>query len=207
MAKLYAVTVPIALVLLAAPAFAQIKEPGAHPAYGVELEPHLVLGWDRGPHHFADDGVGVGLRASIPFLRNGPISSINNNMALTFGLDWVHFGYDRAAACRDYRGAFCDDQDFSANAFWLPVAVQWNFFVHPRISVFGELGLALVHERWSWARPCPGMPGPLCEYHDTHTDFAELVFYAGARFMLSDNFGFTLRLGFPQVTLGASFLF
>lgn len=192
-------------LLLAPSALAQIKEPGAHPHYGVELEPHLTLGWAGAPPHFAGDGVGFGLRASIPLIQNGPISSINDSLAITFGLDWLHFAYDRDYGCRDLPGPTCDDYGYSADAFWVPVAVQWNFFVHRRISVFGELGLAVAHERWSWARPCPGGPGAFCDYHDSHTSFAELVFYPGARFMLSDNFGLTVRVGFPHVTLGASF--
>ena len=205
--KILHVVPGIFVSLLAHPALAQVKEPGAHPHYSVELEPHFVFGWAGAPHHFSDDGVGIGLRASIPLFHNGPITSINDNMAITFGIDWLHFGYDYDEWCHDYPGPGCDNRDFSANAFWLPVAVQWNFFVHRRISVFGELGLAIAHERWSYARPCPDDHNVLCDYSDTHTDFAELVFYPGARFMLSDNFGFTVRLGFPHVTLGVSFLF
>lgn len=187
---------------------AQIKEPGAHPRYSVELEPHFTFGWTGAPHHFDDDGVGLGLRASIPLIQNGPITTINNSFALTFGMDWLHFGYDHDHACRDFPGPACDDHDFAANAFWFPVAAQWNFYVHKRISVFAELGVAIVHERWSWAQPCPGgPPGTLCTYDDSHTDFAELVFYPGARFMLTDGIGFTVRLGYPHLTLGVSFLF
>ncbi|HEX5099297.1 MAG TPA: hypothetical protein VFV94_07340 [Polyangiaceae bacterium] len=188
------------------PAAAQIKEPGNHPHYSVELEPHFTFGWHGGPHHFDDDGFGAGLRASIPIIDNGPVTSINNSFAITFGVDWLHFGYDHDAACRDFPGPGCDDHDYAANAFWFPVAAQWNFYVHRRISVFAELGVAIVHERYSWARPCPGAPGTICDYDDTHTDFAELVFYPGARFMLTDGIGLTVRVGFPHVTLGASFL-
>ena len=197
----------LALVgLVTRPGQAQIKEPGAHPHYAVELEPHLTLAWDDGPAHFGNEGLGLGVRASIPLFHNGPITSINNSMAITFGLDWVHFGYDQARACRDFRGAFCDQQNFSANAFWVPVALQWNFFVHPSISVFGELGLAILHERWSWARPCPGMAGPICTYQESDTHFAHLVFFPGARFMLSERIGITVRVGYPHVTAGVSFL-
>ena len=157
--------------------------------------------------HYSNEGVGLGLRASIPLFHNGPITTINNSMAITFGVDWLHFGYDHHLACRDLPGPRCEDYDFSANAFWFPVAVQWNFFVHRRISVFGELGLAVVHERANWACPCPEAPDGWCDYSDSHTDFAEFIFYPGARFMLSDNFGFTVRLGYPYVTLGASLFF
>jgi hypothetical protein len=188
----------------AAPAAAQIKQPGAHPDYAVELEPHLTFEWDEGPAYYGGSGVGLGFRASIPLFKNGPIPRINNNMAITFGLDWVHFAYDQSVACARFRGDFCRDWGFSANAFWLPVALQWNFFVHPRISVFGEVGLAIVHERWSWANPCGG--GGLCQYTDSGTRFPFLVFYPGARFMLSDRIGLTARVGYPHVTFGASFL-
>jgi hypothetical protein len=86
------------------------------------------------------------------------------------------------------------------------VALQWNFYVHPRISVFGEVGLAIVHERWVWARPCNN-PAGFCEYRESDTSLMNFVFYPGARFMVSDSIGITARLGFPHLTVGASFLF
>lgn len=207
MPKLSYLAIPALCCAFARPAAAQIKQPGSHTRYSFELEPHLTVEWAGGPDYFGDEGVGLGLRASIPLFHNGPIDSINNNMAITFGVDWVHFGYDRGRACRDFRGIYCD-QDFSANAFWLPVGLQWNFFVHKRISVFGEVGLAIVHENWAWSRPCgPGAGAPFCEYRESDTRLLNMVFYPGARFMLSDNIGLTLRLGYPHLTAGASFLF
>src|SRR5262249_49694311 len=90
----------VALVLFSAPASAQIKEPGAHNDYVVELEPHFILDWydygygPGGPYNFYGEGeaYGVGMRATIPFLKNGPIPKINNNMGIGFGLDWAHNG-------------------------------------------------------------------------------------------------------------------
>src|SRR5262245_31213195 len=67
-------------------ASAQIKQPGAHPDYSLELDPHLVIQHAHGPF-FDDEGIGFGLRASIPFVRNGPIPQINNNMGISFGGD------------------------------------------------------------------------------------------------------------------------
>jgi hypothetical protein len=208
MPKISHLLLPLLVCVLPRLAAAQvIKQPGAHPHYSFELEPHLTVQWDGGgPAYFGREGVGLGLRASIPLFHNGPIDTINNNMAITFGLDWVHFGYDRARACRDIRDFYCDG-DYSANAFWLPVALQWNFFVHKRISVFGEVGLAILHETWSWARPCAGTPNGFCDYRDSDTSLVNFVFYPGARFMVSDTIGFTVRLGYPHLTLGASFLF
>jgi hypothetical protein len=195
-------------IALASPGFAQavIKQPGAHTRYGVELEPHFTFQWDNGPDYYADDGVGLGMRVGIPLFHNGPIPQINNSMAISFGLDWVHFGYDRNAACRRYRGAYCDDWDFSANSLWFPVTLQWNFYVHKSITVFGEVGFAIRHSRYSWLEPCAGGPAGYCEYTDSSTRFPYFVFYPGARFMLSDAIGITVRVGYPHFTAGVSFL-
>src|SRR5205814_2106864 len=74
--------------LLARPASAQIKQPGAHPKYAVELEPHFAVQWAYTV--WDNTGIGVGLRASIPVIQNGPITTINNNLAIGFGFDWAH---------------------------------------------------------------------------------------------------------------------
>jgi hypothetical protein len=184
---------------------AQIKQPGAHYKYSVELEPHFVFQWAGGYRYFGDEGIGAGLRASIPFIDNGPIDRINNSMGITFGLDYIHHDFDDDY-CFLYGPNFniCNDYDYAANAFWLPVAMQWNFFVHPRINVFGEVGLAIEHVRLSIVQPCPGGPG-LCEFDDSDTDI-EFVFYPGVRFMVADSVGITLRVGFPHLTAGVSFL-
>lgn len=194
--------------MLSAAASAQIKQPGAHPRYSVDLEPHVVLMWDRGPARYGDDGIGVGLRATIPFFHNGPIDSINNDMGLSFGLDYVHFDADDDRYCRDFGPAWCDRRDrYSASVFLIPVVVQWNFYFHPKVAVFGEVGLAVQHTRWSFAAPCgPGQPD-LCEVSDHDTDFFEPVFAAGGRFMIWESVGFTVRLGFPEVTAGVAFRF
>jgi hypothetical protein len=57
-----------------------IKRPGAHNQYKWELEPQLYF-------RFANfDAVGPGVRASIPFMHNGPIDTINNNIGINFGV-------------------------------------------------------------------------------------------------------------------------
>jgi len=72
---------------------AQIKQPGAHADYSLEVDPHLVVQHARGPF-FDDEGLGLGLRLSIPLVRNGPIDTINNNMGISFGGDIAFFGTD-----------------------------------------------------------------------------------------------------------------
>lgn len=94
-----------------------IKQPGAHNRYAFELEPHLYYRYGRGWN-----AVGPGVRAAIPFMHNGPIDTINNNIAISFGADI----------------AFHSNSDAVID---IPVAFQWNFYFTDVISVLGEVGL------------------------------------------------------------------
>jgi hypothetical protein len=115
------------LVLLCAPrASAQIKEPGNHPKYGVEFEPHFLAQWS-GPY-WGDAGIGAGLRVSIPIIDDGPVTTINNSFAIGFGFDWAHFG----GGCWDWGrlrppgppppppGPDLRGYDCNGNSFWFP---------------------------------------------------------------------------------------
>src|SRR5579862_7469709 len=69
-----------------------VKHPGDHPLYSVEIEPHTPLGWGGFAGVYGGEaGFGLGARFSIPILHNGFIPQINNGVAVTFGIDWVHF--------------------------------------------------------------------------------------------------------------------
>jgi hypothetical protein len=193
----------LVLALLAASSTAQarsvIKNPGAHPDYSVELEPHLVLDWAGAPGPDAE-GLGVGLRASIPLFHNGPISTINNNMAIGFGLDWTY----ASRPCRPDRArAIYWDDDCSINSYWFPVVLQWNFFLTDVVSVFGEPGLSFVHYRWNHWERC-WSPG-YCNADGNDTRVRP-VFWAGGRFLVSKTFGFVVRLGVPSITAGVTVL-
>lgn len=188
----------------AAHAQAVIRQPGNHPRYSVEIEPHLAFQWaDR---FGADDGFGPGVRFNIPFVHNGPIKTINNSMGITFGAD-LTFGdggwgwcYNRYDPDLRRNGADCD-----VTEFWLPVAMQWNFWLTDVISVFGEPGFAIAHRRWSYEWFCNGTTGASCDTSYSDTDL-EFIFGAGGRFMFSDNIGATVRIGFPMITAGVNFL-
>ena len=98
-----------------------ISRPGDHPDYFVELEPEAIILFGRA----LDDGPGVGVRASIPLMKNGFVSSINNVPAITFGLS---------------RSPISD-----GNApFYSPVALQWSFWLSQHWSVLGEAGVFVV---------------------------------------------------------------
>ena len=192
----------LALVALPGAASAQsvIKQPGNHPDYSFELEPHFVFQWIGG---YGNDAFGPGVRFSIPFTRNGPIPSINNNMGITFGLD-ITFG---DGYCYGYnpRWGACGDRS-SLTEFWLPVAMQWNFFLTKVISVFGEPGIAIVHHRWSYdyCVVTGNVPGCYAKSSGTTVDG---VFEAGGRFMFSDRVGAIVRVGYPAFTGGLNILF
>lgn len=120
-----------------------IKRPGAHNRYSWELEPQLVLrpgapyvgprrGYGWGYHGWA--GVGPGVRVNIPFMHNGPIDSINNNIGISFGASTT---WHPVYAARD------------AVVLNLPVAFQWNFYFTDIISVIGEAGLNTPVTFWA----------------------------------------------------------
>jgi hypothetical protein len=189
----------LAVSLVAEAASAQINRPGSHLRYDVELEPHLVVQWNDEPW-WDDDGIGLGLRASIPVLEDGPVRTINNSMAIGFGLDWAHF--DDACGPRS-DGPF--DDDCSANDFWLPVVLQWNFFFSDLISAFPELGLGIQHSTWDGDWCGRGNNLYVCGRGDESDTDVELVFWLGVRFHLAEEFALTLRLGTPSLLLGAAF--
>ena len=157
-----------------------IKQPGNHPHYSVELEPHIILGWasintnDPFPRNFDlnhNASFGPGLRIGIPLVTNGFVRSINNSVVLGLGIDMAHYGP-------------------SSNVLWVPVVMQWNFYIIEAITVFGEPGGALravsAHGQTEW-----------------HIDG---VVQAGAKFMLTRQIGLTIRAGYPYFSAGLTFL-
>jgi hypothetical protein len=199
----------LALAVVALPGSASaesiIKRPGDHPKYSVELDPHLVIGWGGwSPGPFDDEGFGVGFRASIPIVEQGPIKKINNSMAIGFGGDMLFYSDDDCGYGRwnrfDYR------YDCSGGSLVFPVVLQWNFWLTDVISVFGEPGLAVRHSWINVEYPCDNNLLDTCDADDSDTDFVPFIFWAGGRFLFSDSVGLTVRLGWPYIGVGASIL-
>ena len=201
----------LSVLLVAQPSRAAsvIKHPGDHPDYVVEFEPHGVFAWDEGHAPWNDDGFGLGARVNVSLMDNGPITKINNNMAIGFGLDYLFFN-DICDGRWWWNGRFRNgfpvgpNYDCNGHALWFPVVLQWNFWLTDVISVFGEPGLAINH--WWWEVDCSDPTFPDCNWDDSDTD-VEFVFWGGARFMFGDTVGLTVRLGWPYLSVGASFLF
>jgi len=163
-----------------------ITHPGDHPAYNVEVEPHLLLGWDD---VYAEGGWGLGVRFGIPIVDNGFVTTINNSVAISFGGDILH--YDNCW----YNGP-C-----SANYIDIPVDLQWNFYVARRFTAFGELGLDVYHGFYA---DCPN--GPTCPGRPLGGGIGiEPDIYIGGRYYFNQGIALTLRLGFPAVSFGVSF--
>jgi hypothetical protein len=167
-----------------------INNPGDHPRYTFELEPHLVLGFIEPPGYASGAGFGVGFRGSIPIVRNGFIPSINNSVAIGFGMDFARYG----------RGSYCVEggvvsncnrrQIDGFNEFYFPVVLQWNFFLSRNWSVFGEPGVALNYHGWDGPRA---------------VDVDPFIFFLGGRYHFSDKVTLTMRMGYPAFSVGASF--
>ncbi|MGE5786517.1 MAG: hypothetical protein ACM3ZE_18110 [Myxococcales bacterium] len=184
----------VALQAFAVPAMADraiIKNPGDHPQYRFELEPHLLLGLWGVPGPAGAIGYGAGFRGSIVVVDNGFVKEINNNVAITFGLDWLHYDVDNWCDryWRNGNRVYCN-WDNDADVLWLPVAMQWNFYLSENWSVFGEPGAAL-------------------RINDNHYDDKVglvPVFYGGGRFYFSNTASLTMRIGWPSgFGIGVSF--
>ena len=111
------------LLAVAAPASADdlvIKNPGDHPDYRFEAEPHGLIGFG-GPFKRRAD-FGAGFRGTVVIVQNGFVSSINNSVGITFGADFF----------------------FHRSRIYFPVAMQWNFWLTTHWSVFGEPGISFT---------------------------------------------------------------
>ncbi len=202
---LFTLALAFATLLSARPASAQIKQPGAHPDYSVELDPHLDLGWG-GPFHgpFGNEGFGLGFRATIPIVKQGPISKINNSMGIGFGGDFLFYGDDDCHwGDRRFWNVY---YDCHGNSFVFPVVLQWNFWLTPKISVFGEPGLAITYSHVEWEYPCGPGGAQVCDNDDSDTDFIPFILWGGGRFLLGDSVGITVRLGWPYISAGVGIL-
>lgn len=184
----------------ARPAVAQstINRPGDRTHYQFEVEPHFIANFFDPPGGGTGAGLGAGVRASFEIVPLGFVDSINDSIAIGVGADFVHYqgiGVRPGVCTRFAPGpantSVCVEVSKtggSSSYLFLPVVMQWNFWLARRWSVFGEPGLDVY---W-W---------------DHGTVGASPAFYLGGRFHLTDAVTLTLRLGYPTISLGASILF
>jgi hypothetical protein len=135
---------------------------------GVRPEGHLSLG--------GHGDFGAGFRIDIPIVPDGFISSLNDEFALSPGLDVQFFDLNRHEGDR--------------NLLLIPqLATQWNFYLPRDWSVFPELGVALVFGAGRRYR------GDVHRGDDFHAD--PLVAF-GARYHFSSRNSLVMRLGYPS---------
>jgi hypothetical protein len=129
-----------------------------HPGHAFELEPHALLA------PLYDHGLpGVGVRGTVTLAREGFIDGVNDSVGLGFGADWTR------------------------DATYVPIVMQWNFWLSQHWSVFAEPGVAL-------------------RFRDDFRDRGpDLTLYGGGRFRFARSAALTLRIGYPAVALGVSF--
>lgn len=190
----------LAAVALALPREARadrltIKNPGRHPDYTFEAEPHLLLGLIDPPGVAHGTGYGVGFRGSVELVDNGFVSTINNTIAIGVGLDYAHYSLG-SERCIEYDVAnecLIMNDEFTVDNYWVPFTMQWNFWLSRSWSVFGEPGLALRLER--------------SEGEAEDISLEPLQFYVGGRYHFSETAALTMRAGYPSFSVGVSFLF
>jgi hypothetical protein len=156
-----------------------ISKPGVHPTYAIEAEPHLLLGLIEPPGPAHGTGLGVGARGTVEIVDNGFVSTINNTIGVGFGLDWAH--YTASCGAHDNR---CKDK---FDTVWVPLTMQWNFWLSEQWSVFGEPGVAL-------------------RFGNSELKVEPLEFWAGGRWLFAEQMALTLRVGYPTFSVGVSFL-
>jgi hypothetical protein len=141
-----------------------IKNPDDHPLYRFEAEPHGLLGFG-GPFERGRTELGAGFRGTIIILDNGFVKTINNSVGIGFGGD-IFFGH---------------------GVLYIPVVMQWNFWLTTHWSVFGEPGIGIA------ANPEAGR------------DVFGPVIMVGGRYHFNDRISLTMRIGYPSISVGASF--
>jgi len=167
-----------------------IRQPGDHPNYLVEIEPHLDFAWfDYAGYGINDVGIGLGLRATFIIVKNGFIPTINNTVGIGFGGDYIYFG---CAA----QGVSC-----GVSTLYFPVVLQWNFYVAQRFSVFGEPGFSLNYAFYS-DNAC----GTACKGVVPNDFFPGFVFEVGGRYHINEHLALTGRIGYPDISFGVSFM-
>jgi hypothetical protein len=160
------------------------------PKYPVEIEPKFDFD-PSGFHTYAGTGFGPGVRFSIPIMSPGFVKTINDSIALSFGVDLIHYdGYAYSYGCGRFN--VCGYNYASFWSAYFPFTMQWNFWLTEKWSVFAEPGFAFRHSFYTDAYCAPGV---YCPAHDNFYP----AFFGGGRFAVSQHLTLTMRLGYPTL--------
>ncbi len=167
--------------------------------YKLEIEPRGAFAPYAPPGGWAAVGLGGGVNFGINVAPTGFLPTVNDSVAITLGIDTLHYfgGGAVTSGCAQWRGsgdsAICVRSRRGGGpetVFFTPVTMQWNFYLTPKWSVFGEPGLAMLFRT---AR------------HSGFRVGATPTFFVGGRFHFSKDATLTMRIGYPYTTIGVSF--
>jgi len=176
-----------------------IRDGRAPMGYDLELEPHLVLGTSP-PDPGYGTGAGIGVRGSLVILPEGFLPRVNDSVAVGVGIDYgrYHGGWSVNGyrdQCLHYEPgpagtSVCTDVTSGGgtyNYFFMPVVMQWNFWLTRRFSAFGEPGMDIY-------------------YVGGHGFNFTPAGYVGGRVKLTERLTLTGRIGYPTLAIGVSFM-
>lgn len=176
-----------------------IKQGNASRAYKVEIEPRGLFTPFPPPRGWADAGLGGGINFGINLAPKGFLPSVYDSVALGIGLDFVQYfgGGPSTSECAEWQGrgesAICvrtRGGSGPALVVYTPVVMQWNFYLTPKWSVFGEPGFAMFFRT--------------ARYENLNVGAIPTIF-VGGRYHFSNKATLTMRLGYPYTTVGVSF--
>jgi len=157
-----------------------------HPRYAAEIEAHGLVGaFDR-----YNVGLGAGVRVSIPVAINAPIKSIDDDISIGIGLDWIRYAA--------YKPIDVPQRPtVTTVALYVPVFLQWNFWLGSRASMFLEP--SVIYRFAEYVGSCSDLPcAPTTRVLPSGA--------IGFRFRVVDHVAATVRIGWPLTSLGVSWL-
>jgi hypothetical protein len=193
----YVLAAIAALALFASPAQAQQRGSAA----GGELSVHGIVAY-----YWGDSGLGLGARYQLPIVPEGVLHArIRDDIALDFGVDFVHVNYGRwitnyyyDPAIGSYRYTY---GDLTWNAFIPTVGVLWDFWLTPKFAVYPKLETGVAIGWWSgdWYTGA-GYGG----YGPSASAFF-IQGAAGAKLKLDNGVALKAELGSGMLKLGVAF--
>ena len=173
-----AFAIAIATTFIATTAHAEesiLKKPDEHPDAFAEIDVHGVVAYAGGPLALGR----YGLLGFGPGVRANLRILKNGFIPSLNNSIAISFGADLV---------FDTDNDVRLVT---PVAMQWNFWLTQHWSVFGEPGLAIEF--------------PMSTPRGAEPIYVTPSLAVGGRYNFNDHITFTVRLGYPMSTIGASF--
>lgn len=123
---------------------------------------------------------GFGARITWELIDPGFIKGLNNTVGVGVGIDLGINEFCEGVG----ESQTCTQGDLD---LVIPATLQWNFWFTPEWSAYFEPGVAFARRRY----------GPVFAPHAA----------VGGRYQLARDVLLTLRLGYPAMTFGASYLF